>query len=146
MNAHAVFWSAFVMRADPALAPKSFLWWFIETMSLTDLIVIVLSVAIFIAACLAVAKSRKASTLAAYLVLLPLPTFIEVLGQLKGIVASLSVLSQTDTHLTNQEWAGGFAESAVSMLLALLVTLPSYLVLAYGLLASTRESSATKTP
>ena len=146
MNAHAVVWSAFVMQADPVPAPKSFLWWFIETISLTDLVVIVLGVAIFIAACRAVAKSRLTSTLAVYLVLLPLPTFIEVLGQLKGIIASLSVLSQSETHLTNQEWAGGFAGSAVSIFLALLVTLPSYLVLAYGLLASTRESSTTDAP
>ena len=154
MNAHAVVWSALVMQDEPALVPqanldhghKSFLWWFIETMSLTDLIVIVLGVAIFVATCLAVAKSRKTSTPAAYLVLLPLPTFIEVLGQLKGIIASLSVLSQLETHLTNQEWAGGFAESAVSIFLALLVTLPSYLVLAYGLLASTREPSTTDAP
>lgn len=146
MNAHTAVWSALVMQADPALAPKSALWWFIETMSLTGLVVIVLGVANFIAACRAVAKSRRTSTLAAYLVLLPLPTFIAVLGQLKGIVAALSVLSQSETHLTNQEWAGGFAESAVSIFLALLVTLPSYLVLAYGLLASTREPSTTDAP
>ena len=156
MNAHTDVWSALVMQFDPDLVPqaipipdpggKSFLWWFIETMGLTGLIVIVLGVAIFIAACLVVAKSRQTSTLAAYLVLLPLPMFIEVLDQLRGIVASLSVLSQSETHLSNQEWAGGFAESAVSMFLALLVTLPSYLVLAYGLLASTRKPSTTNAP
>ena len=154
MNAHAIVWSALVMQDEPNLVPqaipdpggKSFLWWFIERMGLTGLIVIVLGVAIFIAVCLVVAKNRKTSTLAAYLVLLPLPLFIEALGQLKGIVASLSVLSQSETHFTNQEWAGCFAESAVSMFLALLVTLPSYLVLAYGLLAGTRESSTTDAP
>ena len=70
-----------------------------------------------------------------------MPTFIEVLGQLKGIVASLSVIALSGVQPSGQEWAGGFAESAVSMFLALLVTLPSYLVLAYGLLASTRGSS-----
>ena len=146
MNAHTAVWSAFVMQADPALAPKSFLWWFIETMGLTGLIVIVLGVAIFIAVCRVVAKSRQTSTLAAYLVLLPLPLFIEVLGQLKGIVASLSVLSQSETQLTNQDITAGLAANAVSIFLALLVTLPSYLVLAYGLLASTRESSTTDAP
>ena len=146
MNAHAAVWSALVTQANLEQANKSFLWWFIETMGLTGLIVIVLGVAIFIAVCRVVAKSRQTSTLAAYLVLLPLPMFIEVLDQLRGIVASLSVLSQSETHLSNQEWAGGFAGSAVSMLLALLVTLPSYLVLAYGLLASTREPSASPAP
>ncbi len=154
MNAHAVAWSALVMQDEPALVPqanldhggKSFLWWFIETMGLTGLIVIVLGGAIFIAVCRVVGKSRQTSTLAAYLVLLPLPMFIEVLDQLRGIVACLSVLSQSETHLSNQEWAGGFAGNAVSMFLALLVTLPSYLVLAYGLLASTRGSSTTDAP
>ena len=151
MNTHTFVWSALVAQFDPDLVPqaipnpdpggKSFLWWFIETMGPTGLIVILLGVAIFVAACRVVAKSRQTSTLAAYLVLLPLPMFIEVLDQLRGIVASLSVLSQSETHLSNQEWAGCFAGNAVSMFLALLVTLPSYLVLAYGLLASTRGCS-----
>ena len=143
MNAHAAVWSALVTQANLEQANKSFLWWFIETMGLTGLIVIVLGVAIFIAVCRVVAKSRQTSTLAAYLVLLPLPTFIAVLGQLKGIVASLSVIALSGVQPSGQEWAGGFAASAVSIFLALLVTLPSYLVLAYGLLASTRESSAS---
>lgn len=151
MNTHTFVWSALVAQFDPDLVPqaipnpdpggKSFLWWFIETMGPTGLIVILLGVAIFVAACRVVAKSRKTSTIAAYLVLLPLPTFIEVLGQLKGIVASLSVIALSGVQPSGQEWAGGFAESAVSMFLALLVTLPSYLVLAYGLLASTRGCS-----
>jgi len=155
MIAHAIVWSALVTQFDPDLVPqanpnldrgaKSSLWWFIETMGLTGLIVILLGAAIFIVVCLVVAKSRKTSTIAAYLVLLPLPMFIEVLGQLKGIVASLSVLALSDTQLSSRDIAGGLAENAVSIFLALLVTLPSYLVLAYGLLASTRDSSAGPT-
>lgn len=155
MNAHTLVWSALATQLDPDLAPqalphldrgaKSNLWWFIETMGLTGLIVILLGLAIFIAVCLVVAKSRKTSTIAAYLVLLPLPTFITVLGQLKGIIASLSVLALSETHLSNQDIAGGLAENAVSIFIALLVTLPSYLVLTYGLLASTRSSSASPT-
>ena len=138
---------ALVTQADlepipiPDHGAKSNLMLMIETMGLTGLFVLILGLAIFIGACLLVAKKRRTSTLAAYLVLLPLPTYIGVLGQLKGISASLSVISVSGAQPSRQEWAGGFAESALIMFICLLVTLPSYLALAYGLLASTRGSS-----
>ena len=152
MNAHTLVWSALVMQADlepiplPDRGAKSNLMLMIETMGLSGLFVLILGLAIFIGACLVVAKYRRTSTIAAYLVLLPLPTYIGILGQLNGIYASLSVISVSGAQPSRQEWAGGFAESALIMFLCLLVTLPSYLVLAYGLLASTCNSSATETP
>ena len=147
MNAHAVIWSALVMQANPAPAPKSILMWMIEAAdSVTGLFALVFGLAMFIGACWVVTKSRRTSTIASYLVLLPLPTFIGILGFLKGCAASLMVISESGVLPSGLEWAGGFAGSAFLMFLCLLVTLPSYLVLAYGLLASTRSSSATQTP
>ena len=142
MNAHAVVWSAVVMQADPAPVPKSILMWMIEaTSSVTGLFALVFGLMMFIGVCRVVTKSRRTSTIASYLVLLPLPTFIGILGFLKGCAASLMVISESDVQPTASEWAGGFAESAFLMFVCLFVTLPSYLVLAYGLLASTRDST-----
>ena len=146
MNAHTLVWSSLVMQANPAPVPKSNLMLMIQTMGLSGLFVLLLGLAIFIGACLVVAKSCRTSSVAAYLVLLPLPTFIGVLGQLKGIYASLSVISVSGMQPTGQEWAGGFAESALIMFVCLLVTLPSYLVLAVGLLVREFQSSTSKTP
>ena len=146
MNAHTIVWSSLVMQANPDPATKSTLWWIIETMSLSGLFALLAGLSIFIGSCLVVAKSRRTSTIAAYLVLLPLPTFIGILGFLKGCVASLSVIAVSGTQPSSQEWAGGFAESALLIFDCLLVTLPSYLVLAYGLLASTCNSSASPAP
>lgn len=146
MNTHTFVWSSLAMQANPAPVPKSNLMLMIETMSLSGLFVLLFGLAIFIGVCLAVAKSWRTSTIAAYLVLLPLPTFIGILGQLKGIYGSLSVIALSGVQPSGQEWAGGFAESALSLFVCLLVTLPSYLVLAYGLLASTRNTSAIPAP
>ena len=146
MSAHTLVWSSLAMQADPAPVPKSNLMLMIQTMGLSGLFVLILGLTIFIGACLVVAKSRRTSSVAAYLILLPLPTFIGVLGQLKGIYASLSVISVSGVQPSGQEWAGGFAESALTMFLCLLVTLPSYLVLAIGLLVREFKSFASKTP
>lgn len=147
MNAHTLVWSSLAIQGNPAPAPRSFLMWMIEaTDSVTGLFALVFGLAIFIGACWVVAKSRRTSTIASYLVLLPLPTFVGILGFLKGCAASLSVIAVSDVHPSSSEWAGGFAASAFLMFVCLMVTLPSYLVLAYGLLASTRNSSASPTP
>ena len=147
MNAHTLVWSSVVMQANPAPVPKSTLMWMIEaTNSVTGLFALVFGLAMFIGACWVVAKSQRTSTIASYLVLLPLPTFIGILGFLKGCAASLMVISESGMQPTGAEWAGGFAGSAFQMFLCLLVTLPSYLVLAYGLLASTRNSAASPAP
>ncbi|MEK6256988.1 MAG: hypothetical protein AABP62_00085 [Planctomycetota bacterium] len=147
MNAHTIVWSSLAMQPAPVPvpvpAPKSFLMWMLETGSWSDLFTPIFGLAIFIGACLVVAKSRRTSTIAACLVLLPLPTYIGILSQLKGIYASLSVIAVSGVQPSGQEWIGGFANTALTMFVCLLVTLPSYLVLAYGLLASTRNSSAS---
>ena len=142
MNAHTLVWSVLAMQANAA--PRSFLMLMIDALgSWCGLFVPLIGLAIFIGACWVVAKSQRTSTIASYLVLLPLPTFIGILGFLKGCTAALMVISESGVLPSGLEWAAGFAGSAFLMFLCLLVTLPSYLVLAYGLLASTCNSSAS---
>ena len=61
--------------------------------SLAMLMALVSGLAIFGGACYLVATRRPLAALAAYLVLLPLPILIVVCGFLKGMWASLSVIS-----------------------------------------------------
>ncbi len=146
MNAHTLVWFSLAMQDEPGPvpipAPKSTLMWIIETGAWVDLLTVMLGFVIFMGVLRVVTTGQKTSTIAAYLVLLPLPTFICLLGQLKGIYASLSVIAVSGVQPSGAEWAGGFAESVLSLFVCLLVTFPSYLVLAYGLLASTRNSSS----
>ena len=119
---------------------------------LTFLFVLLSGLAIFIGACLVVARSRRTSTIAAYLVLLPLPTYLFILGELRGMSDTLSRAAVVLGELSDAEWAdaipelaGGIAADLFRLFVCLLVTLASYLVLAYGLLASTRNFSASTT-
>lgn len=147
MNAHTLVWSALAMQVNPAPVPKSTLMWMIEaTNSMTGLFALVSGVAIFIGACRVVTKGRRTSTIAAYLVLLPLPTFIGMLGFLKGISASLMVIAESGMQPSAAEWIAGFGESAFLMFVCLLVTLPSYLVLAFGMLWRECDSSSAPAP
>lgn len=105
------------------------------------------AVAIFVGACRLVATRRSAAVLAAYLVLLPLPCIISLYDWIRGTAASLMVIAATpDIALTTSDVAGGFAEAFTSLQIALLLSAPTYAVLAYGLLARTMQppTSGTK--
>jgi len=128
---------AAVPGAFAAVAPKSRLMWYVESLGLSGLLVLVTGFAIFVGACLVVMRSHRPAVIAAYLVFLPLPVLIAVIGALKGCVASFSVLALTDVEISASEWYGGTAEMLLGLLIALLVTMPSFLVIAVGLFLRT---------
>ena len=98
---------------------------------------------IFFGACYLLATRRRPAVLGAYLVLLPLPVIISITGWISGTISSLSVIAASpDLHLTNQDVAGGFAASLISLYAAMLASAPTYAVLAYGLLARTLNPPA----
>ncbi len=146
MNAHALLWSSLTMQADLDRGSQSFLLWFIENLGLSGLFMIFLGLAVFIGACVVVATSRRASAIAAYLVLLPLPMYIGILGILKGVIASLSVIALSEAQLKASEIAAALECSVLSIFVGLLVTLPTYLVLAVGLLLRACNSSPSSAP
>jgi hypothetical protein len=58
---------------------------------------------------------------------------------MKGSISSLTVIaSAPETVLTRADLAGGLAASLTSLLVAVVLTAPTYFVLVYGLLARTR--------
>jgi hypothetical protein len=117
---------------------------------MSSLLVLLSAAAIFAGACYLVASQRPASVLAAYLILLPLPCLISICGWIKGSLSSLSVISiSPDITLTTADIAGGFAGSLAGLLIAFLVSAPTYFLLAYGLLTRTMRpptNSATSRP
>ncbi|MEI8018358.1 MAG: hypothetical protein WCH39_09145 [Schlesneria sp.] len=113
----------------------------LRALTSTSAILALLSAAlIFFGVCYSVATHRR---LVAYLVLLPLPVIISISGWISGTINSLSVIAaSSDIHLSNQEIAGGFATSLMILYAAILATLPSYFLLAYGLLSQTLNPPA----
>jgi hypothetical protein len=103
--------------------------------SMWSVLMLLSAALIFFGAYRLVTMGRPVSALAAYLVLLPLPAIISLCGWMKGSISSLTVIaSAPETVLTR----GGLAASLTSLLVAVVLTAPTYFVLVYGLLARTR--------
>lgn len=134
---HSITTSAIIAQAGPAQIP--YIAWAAGALSsLTSLMVLVSSLLIFCGACYLVATRRRPTVLAAYLVLLPLPAFIAVCGVMNGMISSLMVISLSpNLTVTTADYAGGTASSLLGILFALLVSAPTYFVLAIGLLVRT---------
>ncbi len=125
-----------------AVAPgQSLLGWMISSLSFSSALALLLGLMIFAGACYLIATKRRPAVIAAYMVLLPLPLLVSLCGELKGMVASLTVMAASpEMQVTSADLAGGFANSLFSVLAALLVSTPTYLILATGLLIRTAKT------
>ena len=124
-------------QANAAAMPKTFIRWVYETLGRETAAAILLAgLAVFVAACIVVARSRRPAVIAACLVLLPLPLMIGLCRALASQISSLSVLSVAvpAIELSGPQIAAGVAAGLLPLLLALVVIWPSYLVLAIGLI------------
>ena len=115
----------------------SFLAWMVSSLTtISSLVILVSASLIFFGAYHLVANKRPVASLASYLVLLPVPFLVSICGWVYGSIGSLATIaSSPNSVVTNQGIAGGLAASLLSVLFAILLTMPAYLVLAYGLIA-----------
>lgn len=98
-------------------------------------------VGLFAGACLLVNRRKAPAVLASYLTLLPLPALISLCGTMKGMIASFTVIAASETvQPTMADFAGGLAASLLSLLLAILISFPTYLLLTINLLVRTARS------
>ena len=131
-----------------AISPHtSKLGWMIGALnSVSSLMALVSGLLIFAGACYLIATRRRPAVLAACLVFLPLPSLIALCGCIDGNIRSLNVMaSSPDLTVTSADIAGGVANMLVNLLAALLISAPSYFVLAFGLLFRSMNSSSGPT-
>ncbi|MDZ4689298.1 MAG: hypothetical protein SH850_29840 [Planctomycetaceae bacterium] len=130
-----------------AIAPgQSMLAWVLQSLSWSTLLALLAGVAIFAGACTLIATKRRPAVIAAYMALLPLPVLISVCGTLKGMIASFAVIAASpNLQPTTADYAGAWASSLFSLLAAIMVSSPTYLVLASGLLFGTLRANADAT-
>ena len=128
-----------LILAQGNASDSSFLGWMLKALATTSSLFVVLSaVFLFYGACLLVYRNRPRSSLACYLVLLPIPLLISVCGWMYGTIASIATIlfaSSPGSTIASQGIAQGLATSLISVLFAIAVSLPTYVVLAYGLIA-----------
>jgi hypothetical protein len=120
----------------------SMLMWILQSIgSPSQLIALFSAGIVFLGALYFVATNRPLSVLASYLILLPLPLSISICGILNGMIRSYAAISFSDTHVSEAEYAGGYAACLTELLMVLLATAPTYFVLAYGLIMTTLRST-----
>ncbi|MGA2032992.1 MAG: hypothetical protein ABSG68_12085, partial [Thermoguttaceae bacterium] len=113
--------------------PQSYAAWMIQSLGLFGLLMLLSGVAVFIGACLVVSLARRPAVIASYLVFLLLPLLFSAVGALKGSVASFAVLAVADVQIKQSQIFAGLSEALLLPLSALMITLPSYFVVAVGL-------------
>ena len=121
----------------------SLLGWLVTGLSsFSGLLVFVSGLLIFGGACYLVATRQRTAALAAYLVLLPLPLVITCCGQIFGAMRSMqAIASVPGLSVPTEDLAAATAVSLASVLFAMLISAPTYFVIAYGLLTRTLSSS-----
>ena len=124
----------------------SFGGWMASSLSSTSaLLTIISGVLIFCGALRLVMNRQRPVALAAYLVLLPLPFLIALFGIAQGMMLSFTVLASSTTMPTGAEFSGGIAASLLQIVVAMLVSAPTYFVLAYGLVFGAPPTDSTAT-
>ena len=120
--------------------PRSYLAWMIESLGVYAIILPFLGMLLFGVSCIVVALSKRPAVIAACLVLVPLPFIIGVFAFLNGAISAFQVIANSETAPAPRDVASGIASGLFAPLMAIEVTLPGYLVLAFGLLWRTIAS------
>ena len=125
---------------------ESFASWLIGCLGLYGVLALLAGAVVFLGACFVVSFARRPAVIAAYLVFLLLPPLLGILGALAGIVSAFSVLARTAGEIKQSAICGALAEALVTPLTALMITLPSYGVIAIGLFVRTLRADGRPTP
>jgi hypothetical protein len=146
-TAEAVAQSAcLVAQADAPGMEPSFASWFIGCVGLFGLLTLLAGMAVFLGACVVVVLSRRPKTIAFYRMFLLLPLLLGVAGAVKAGVSSLAVLDVPGVRISAMQVVAVVFHAALTPLGdALVVTLPSVLVLAIGQFVRTRRADRRPT-
>jgi hypothetical protein len=92
----------------------------------------------FVGAVMIVRAARQPAPLAAYMLIVAIPTIIGVVGGLDGMIITFSVLADPQPH----HYWGGLAQAIVAPLVGILLTAPSYLLVSAALVLRTLRPAA----
>jgi len=119
-------------------AAPSLVQWFFSSMGLFYTALLALSgLGVFVGACLVVALSRRPAVIAAYLVLLPLPVLVGVIGYFDGKITAYRVIAMSEVTPRPSALAQAESTALSTVIVGVIVSIPAYFVVAFGLLART---------
>ncbi len=119
---------------------ESYAEWVIRSLGVCGLMTFLVGAVIFVGACVVVFRARRPAVIASYLVFLGLPLLLGILGAVTrpfGGPSAFTDVAQSDTTLPQWQIFDGVSAVLLSLRVAIMVTLPSYFVLAIGLFVRT---------
>lgn len=127
--------------------PQSTLSWFLDALGPFYLVTLpLLGLLLLVGGLFVVFASRRPRVIASCLLFVPLPLLLGLQGMLQGMLRSFTNASAPETSQLIADVARSFSSAMVVPLVALLVTLPGYLVLATGLLARSLAVARSESP
>ncbi len=116
---------------------ESCMLWLLRGLGVWGRLSILVAAALFIGSCVVVRVAQRPAVIAAYAIFLPLPLFFAAAGELQVMVSGFPAVARANEQLKPSEVAEAQGKIVVLPASALIATLPSYLVVAVGLLART---------
>ncbi|MGO8688265.1 MAG: hypothetical protein ACLQLG_01410 [Thermoguttaceae bacterium] len=111
-----------------------YFYWFLRCAGLLGLLELGLVLAMFVGACVVVARSPRPRAIARYMAFVPLPLLFGVAGRLHGFLSAYSALATVRSPVANG-WllAAGITEAILPTPGELMMLVPTSLVIAVGL-------------
>jgi MotA/TolQ/ExbB proton channel family len=126
--------------------PTSYALWLLNSLGLVGLLATAVGLLNFIGACLVVCLARRPSVVAAFMVFLVLPLLLAALGAVKGTVNAFSAIEMTGVEVKLSQIVGVVSEAMVNPLVALILAIPSFLILSIGLFIKTLKGGTATSP
>lgn len=125
--------------------------WVIRSLGICGLMTFLMGAVIFVGACVVVFRVRRPAVIASYLVFLGLPLLLGILGAITRPFGAPADFPFTDVPLTDvtvpqSRILDGVSGALLSLRFAIMVTLPSYFVLAIGLFVRTLRTRGCPGP
>ena len=112
---------------------QSRLMWMLHALGLQTVILPVIALVAFAVVLLLILRGKGPAMVGAILLVVPMPIYVAVLSALGTIVASGAVVALADVAPKPSEVFGGLAEIFVKIQVAILLTIPVFLLAATGL-------------
>ena len=120
----------------------SVLEWVLETLGVSYTLTIAISSMFLLwGACWFVWTQRRPAVIAAYYAFVPIPLMFGVLGTVQGFLQTYEYIAYSEVQPDPSTIAEGMAVSTATMYIAIIVTMPTLIVLSIGLFVKTIKAA-----
>lgn len=124
-------------------APRSRLTWIIDVLGIDVILLPCLALGAFLFILVLLLRGKGPAMVGAILLLVPMPICWGVFSTTKAIVFASATIALSEVELKQSEVWGGLAESLLGLLVAILLSVPSFLLALVGLTIRALKSESS---